>query len=606
MREPIDNMDDFTGHYIRKNKSSRTPRRMVCFDTETSQMTNSSGDIEQTFAIGVAVYQYNQGGKRDKVIKWFETESSDAMCEWIITKCHDKERLYVISANIWFDKRVSNMLPYLKQHDWVSSMLFVNGMSLIMSFKKDKKHVVFLNFQNYFRVSVKKIGKTVGLPKLDVDFDTASREDLFTYCKRDTEIIFKAMNTLFTFISDKDLGCFGYTAPSLAFNTFRHRFMDSKLLVHKNPNVTTLERAGYFGGRTECFKIGKYTKTKLIQIDINSMYPYVMKSYKYPVKLALHGKLCGNAALQHFLDTGCVVARVKINTNEPAYPCIVKTKTCFPVGKFTTVLNTPELQYALDNNHITDILEYAFFKADYVFKEYIDYFYNLRLGYKADDNIMYQDLCKLLMNSLYGKFGQKGDKILEDVEVGGNRMHRVTELHADTRKFITTTYFFGRKIVTVNKDVEGRNSIVSICSHVTAYARMMLYKSIKSIGRGNLFYTDTDCIIMYDDPDLLAKLVLSESELGAFKIEHRADKIRIYGLKDYEFAGQTKIKGVSKKAIKINENTFEQLLFPGINSELKEGLDKPYAVKHVTKTLKREYTKGTVLTNGDVIPYRFE
>jgi hypothetical protein len=597
-------MPDYKGHYIKGNKNCTFPRRIVCFDTETNQNKLDDGSIEQTFKIGVAVYRYTRGGGKPPIESWIESDAPDELCGWIVDKCHNKEKLYVISANIWFDIRVSLMIQYLKKRKWQNKILVVNGMTIILSFIKDKKHIVFINFQNYFSVSVAVMGRVVGLPKLDVDFDNVTIRQLFTYCRRDTEIIYKSMLMLFNFIKEHNLGCFGYTTPMLAFNAYRHKFMHVKLLVHKNEKVTKIERAGYFGGRTECFKIGAFVGTKLVQVDVNSMYPYQMLKQRYPVKLAYWATSCKISTLKHLNEQGCVMATVLIDTDEPVYPVSIENKTTFPIGKFETTLSTPEIAYALKHGHIKEVKDFAYYWSDYIFKEYITYFFNLRQQYKQCNNTAYNDFCKRMMNSLYGKFGQKSDTIIEDKLISSDRCDRFTEYHVQKKRFITTTYFFGRLVKTMSKNLEGRNAIVSISAHVTAYGRMMLWKYIKKIGRKNLFYCDTDCFIMRDKPELLKHIPLSETELGAFKIEKRASKIVIHGLKDYHFARETKIKGVSKKAERINRNTYSQLMFPGILTELKKGLDKPYTVKPQIKSLKRKYNKGVVLKNNDIEPFK--
>jgi len=596
-------MTQCKGHYIRGNKSSNFPNELICFDTETNQNVLLTGDIEQTFKLGVAVYRHKRKSRDKSTEIWLETVDSDELCDFIITKCNVKEKLYVISANIWFDIRVSTMLNYLKKRKWRNKMLVVNGMTIILSFIKDKKHIVFINFQNYFRVSVAVMGKILNLPKLGVDFGTVTIPELFRYCRRDTEIIYKAMITLFDFQKKHDLGAFGYTQPMIAFNAYRHRFMKHKLLVHKNDKVVKLEREGYYGARTECFKIGPYTKTPLVQIDINSMYPDQMLKQKYPTKLAYSGSNCKLSTLDHFCRQGCVMAKVLIETDEPVYPVTIENKTTFPIGSFEANLCTPELVYALKHNHIKAVKYYAYYWGANIFTEYITYFYNLRLEYKKLKNTAYDSFCKYMLNALYGKFGQKSDLVIDDILTNNDKDCRITEYHADKKCYITTTHFFGRMIKTVSKQLEGRNSIVSISAHVTAYGRMKLWEYIKKIGRDNLFYCDTDCLIMYDRPDLLKLIPLSDTILGDFKIEKRATKIVIHSLKDYHFDRSIKIKGVSKRAEHICKNTYEQYIFPGMFSELKAGIDKPYTVKKQVKVLKRCYNKGIVHKNGSVTPF---
>jgi len=84
----------------------------------------------------------------------------------------------------------------MKKDNWQCVSDFCKGHTLIFKFKRKNYRVEFVNIQNYFGVSVKVIGQSIGLPKLGIDFKTVNDKDLLTYCKRDVEIIFKAFRNL--------------------------------------------------------------------------------------------------------------------------------------------------------------------------------------------------------------------------------------------------------------------------------------------------------------------------------------------------------------------------------------------------------------------------
>lgn len=589
-------------HYIKENKTVSVPKRIILFDTETTPKTLKDGRIEQHFKLASAVHQRIRNIDKPPVVSWLETYNANQLCEWILNKTVQKQRLYVISANIWFDIRVSGMLHHLHKQGWSLHRMFINGLVLIIIFKLGAKTLVFLNFQNFFRVSVAVMGKCIGLSKLEVKFDEVSKEDLMAYCRRDTEIIWRVMNNLFQFIKKKELGNFGFTFPAIAFNIYRHKFMNSKLLVHNNSIVTKLERASYFGGRVDCHEIGEFKDVNLIQIDINSMYPYVMRNYESPCVLKFYCKDPPIQSINNFLRGYCVTCYAHIETDEPVYPVRLKGKCVCPIGKFDTYLSTGSLKYALKHGHIKHIYEAAIYTKDYIFTEYIDFFYNLRLKYSAAGNLPYVSLCKNLLNSLYGKFGQRGDEIVERSDCDYSIMRREHYYDATAQKHYVTTKFFGNSITVEKKVNEGANSIVSIAAHITDYARMYLWRFMKQIGLENLYYNDTDCIIFDQDKYDISKLPINAHKLGHFKVEKEATCIKLFGLKDYVFDGVTKIKGVSSKAKKIGHNEYEQLFFPGICTELHEDLTKPYTIRPITKKLKRVYTKGVVTNSGKVKP----
>jgi len=590
-------------HYIKANKRSSLPKRVIFFDTETNSCELEPGEHEQTYRLGVGVYQRIRDYNKPYKIEWIETKDSSELCHWILAHTIQKERLYVISSNIWFDLRVSCLLQLMWEEKWKNTRLYANGMTLIMMFTKAKSTIVFLNLQNFFRTNVEQLGIALNLPKLKANFNNITDADLMIYCRRDTEIIHQSINKLFDFLHTKDLGYFAMTFPSIAFNTYRHRFMKVNLLVHQNPDAVKLERASYFGGRVECFRLGHYTNLKLVKIDTNSMYPYLMMSQAYPVILQGLAQNVPLSSLKIYLEGSCVCAQVELETNEPVYVLKQKERAIFPIGHFTTTLSTPCLRYALEHNHIRKIINLALYKQDFIFKEYVDFFYSLRMKYMKLKNKPFESLCKYLLVSLYGKFGQRADLLLDECECDYNIISRLDYFNIDTQKQCTTTKFFGRSTTVEKGTREGINSIVSIASHVCEFGRLFLWKAIKKIGIANVYYCDTDCIIFDKTHVDMTELHLDATHLGAFKLEKEASTISILGLKDYVFGGETKIKGVSTTATQVQQNVYEQVYFPGIWSDIRSGLDKPYVIHDQTKKLTRTYTKGTVTPNGVVEPF---
>ena len=77
------------------------------------------------------------------------------------------------------------------------------------------------------------------------------------------------------------------TTPSLAMKVFSTRFKDdyekatsTNYYGKWGEFLESYVRAGYYGGRTEVFT--PYLES-FFHFDINSLYPYVMKSFPYPV-----------------------------------------------------------------------------------------------------------------------------------------------------------------------------------------------------------------------------------------------------------------------------------------------------------------------------------
>lgn len=533
--------------------------------------------------------------------KYFDIPAD--LFEWLYNHLRKRHILYLISANIWFDLRVSGLLRLFLQAGFRCSNYFVKGLSQIFVFKEGEYKIVALNFQNFFRLSVKEIGKIIGREKKEVDFKCVSREELSAYCREDVKIITDAFKEWESFIASHDLGTFGKTLPSQAFNAFRHRFMKNKVYVHNSEVVSTLERSAYFGGRVECFFIGRKTEGKYYYLDINSFYPYVMRKFEYPTKLTFYDDECSLKDLEKLLKCGCTIAKVNITCGEPVYPTKYNNRTIFPIGTFDTQLCTEGLKRELKKGTIRNVWEVSHYESGYIFKDYVDYFWSLKSKYQKEEKTGWEFICKMFLNSLYGKFGQMNDEVLWEQECDPEEFYREVIFHIPTGKTTVITRFAGMEREVMLSASEAMNSFVGICSHVTEYARLLLWDYIKIAGRDNVFYCDTDSLITNEEGKVQLEKYISPTRLGGFKVVEEADSFTIRGAKDYTFGSRSKTKGIRADAQEIDENTFRQIEFPGYLGELKKGLRPLYYIRYATKRLTRKYEKGEILPNGKVIPF---
>jgi DNA polymerase type B, organellar and viral len=77
------------------------------------------------------------------------------------------------------------------------------------------------------------------------------------------------------------------------------------------------------------------------------------------------------------------------------------------LGSWTGWVTSIEMERAIQLGYSFNIIRGYTFEYKIIFKEYIDRMYNLRLQYPKTDPMNL--IAKLLMNSLYGKFGMKAE-----------------------------------------------------------------------------------------------------------------------------------------------------------------------------------------------------
>ena len=234
------------------------------------------------------------------------------------------------------------------------------------------------------------------------------------------------------------------------------------------------------------------------------------------------------------------------------------------------MLFSKEIDNAMKFGYKFEIIWGYTFKSGIIFKEYVNTLYKLRSDYPKSNPINY--IAKLLLNSLYGRFGMidqfpeivifnnlkemnvfiekekfSGD-IIDIIELGDKIL--VKYISDDTK---TSTMLYA--------NLETHNVNISIASCITAYSRIHMSQFKNNIDF-KLYYSDTDSI--YIDRPLLSDKVNSKI-LGKMKLENVLDKAiflapKVYYLETINGKIIYKIKGLSHD-IELNKIDFEKLLF---------------------------------------------
>lgn len=588
-------------HYINKNLNTRIPSNLLFLDSETTGERRDEYEYHRMrLAVTCHVQLRKQPLRMDYEVWRFHYKQAET-CKYIESCCYDNKPLYLFASNPGFDLGATGFIDYFTSHNWQLQFYTSKGMMFILTIKKGKKKIIVLAIQNFFPVSVKALGEMINRKKLDINVFTDNMDLLTIYCFRDVEILVDSFIYYLTYIQQQDLGGFAYTRSSQAMKAFRHRFMTDKLLIRPNNNLHALERTGYFGGRVECFRLGKQPDNEYYLLDINAMYPYVMSINDFPVKAVGHVRPHDIADLRHCLLKYCITARVLLDTNEPVYGKRIYGKCCFPIGTFWTTLNTRMLQYAIEHNHIKDISHGILYEKAPVFNAFVDYFYSERIKAKRNKNRPLEICIKNISNSLYGKFAeQHDDKVINEYHKGNDFI--VEEVFdAVNRRIYERIIMFHRRIEYGDKKLSSHTSC-TISAHITEDARLILWNLIKKCGLNNVYYCDTDSLIISRETYEKHLIHNIGEKLGQLKVEKVSRELNITTLKNYRLGDKVVSKGIHKDSILNPDGSFHVLQFLTFNSYLRKGIKNAAVIRHVNKHISGAYNKGIVHPDKTITP----
>jgi DNA polymerase type B, organellar and viral len=252
-----------------------------------------------------------------------------------------------------------------------------------------------LNYDDYLKLSKKYEKKSFNLKNETIKYLNNDVNSLY-------DIIFKFGKEFFD-LENIDITK-SISISSLALNTFLTNYYNDNKTPIYIPQYKQYKdiREAYFGGRVEVF--GCYIENAH-WYDVNSLYPYAMLM-DMPT-----GKIIKSTDknLNNYFGFCYASVDVPINIKKPPLPFRFGGLLYYPVGKWSGWFSSELLKYARDNYNINIIVHYGYKynKTPNLFKDFIERYYNLKLKSDLENNEGKKQIAKLMLNSLYGRFGLK-------------------------------------------------------------------------------------------------------------------------------------------------------------------------------------------------------
>jgi DNA polymerase type B, organellar and viral len=591
-------------HYIKRNYNSESIQRCIFVDTETDPVPLPRGYTGHMLRFGwaCAARREPRGGWTKP--KWKKFTHYEDFWLWTMSQVSAKHKTWVWCHNSSFDYQVLHAFEELQQLGWKLVSSIIDAPPTVIRYRLQTKTLVLCDTLNLWRMSLKELGERVGLDKLEMpDKWTGSAED-DQYCKRDVEIIQRAVCGWADWLKQNDMGGFAPTIAAQAMRSFRHRWMKDKILIDDCKLSHDLARACYHGGRCEAGYIG-HMKGPIYSLDVNSMYPFVMSYARMPLRLKTVSRWVQPWGLRKLLEDYCVCASVRIRTDEPVFAIVRDGKLTFPVGEFNAHLTTPELEYALNMNAIQEVYLCASYECGIAFDRFALDLYKYKEEAARDGRLVEARHWKLILNSFYGKWGQSGRHWVKVGTCDPSLFLREVSIDAQTL-VKTVRRKFGGIVYERSDDGESSESHPAIAAHVCAHARMVLWTLVRKIPLKHYLYCDTDGLLVTQDGFNALRDGMDNYELGKLKHVATFDDVTIYGCKDLVLDGKETLKGIRKNAIKLDEGKYRQIRWTSLRGSLALGSLNMPTTRFVDKTLRRTYGKGIVGADGFVTPLHLE
>lgn len=622
------------GRWLKGNRGTETPTNLIFVDTESTENVHATRKDIKTLRLKlwVAISVRLEGGKATRRVvvrgktanefwKFVDARSTVDRCTWIF------------GHNIGFDL---TMLSFWKQLDrglftfnrlcrsdkgpdgkplssWTGRLCIDKRTTFIVC-RSDRKKYKFVDTGNYWPSTIEHIGAQFGLPKLDMPKRDAPDDEWYTYCERDAAIVEAAVVDLMLTWRKEKCGVFQLTAPMLAMTNFRHtckiRRDDSDSLdIECDPNSPqhVLERASYYGGRIQPFCIGEKTGS-LYHLDVNSLYPHVMREGLYPRRFSGVDYGISIEDLRGKLRAYGVIAQVVVSSRYHTYPVRIDTEQYHCNGRYWTVLAGDELRHAVENECIHRIGRVQWYSVAAIFGGWVDYWYARKVacGNASPRDVGGYELSKIILNSLSGKWAQAGRYWIDRPDIScKERWSGWSDQEEIDGPMVSFRGIAGHS-QSMSDVGEPPHSFPAISAFITAAAREFMRRMLELCPVNSVYYMATDSLICNRDAFMaLARAGMIDAvALGKFKVVETAYTCRINGANDYMFGEKRVVSGLMARAYANEKEKLVADVWEQLPSIVNCGPREEVTIKTVPVKTISPNRKGNIDIHGWWIPYR--
>lgn len=540
-------------HWIKENRQERIPPRMVALDTESRSARQGKAET-QTWRVGCAIRWRNDLATGDHAeARVFDTPES--LWEWVSDFGKPETRTVVWCHNLGHDIRISKALTILPTLGYELEWCNLDRNVSAMVWRSDHGTVVFSDTYTWVPLSAAAIAPHTGLVKFEMPKSKIDDDAWAVYCMRDAQIVYRIVKDLVTFIRDEHLGNWQPTGAGMAYATWRHRFMGTKVLVHDDMQALEAERAAMHTGRAEAWRHGEIYDNTWTEIDMRNAYLMIAKECDVPRKLMYHTGAIDQGQYRNLLRHYRVLCLCDVSTDSPSVPYRLGERTLWPVGQFRSWLWDTEVDCAIRYGAKIKIRQTYVYAKGPVISEWASWIIGIIQDPKSQVSPIVRIWLKHCSRAFIGRLSLKcrSWEYFGENPGGETRITKVTD--AETGKTVRLMHVGDKTFIEKPAD-ESQNSVPMITGWIMAECRVRLWDAMNAAGLGHLAHVDTDSLIVSREGLYALQQALGPAWRDHWAVKGSWKRLAVHGPRHYYRGRQRVIAGIPLKSDETSPGQF--------------------------------------------------
>lgn len=575
---------DRSPHWIPENRQERMPTRMVAFDTE-SRFHNEGDMSVQTFRTASAIRWRTdlKSGERPEGAAFNDPVQ---LWEWVTEYCRKGTRTVMWAHNLGHDVRIADVFHILPRLGWRLDWCNLDRNVSVMSWRSDRGTLVLCDTWTWIPLPLNVIAPATGLVKFDMPRDQADDETWTAYCMRDTEIVYRVVSSLVRFIQRNNLGNWQPTGAGMAYATWRHKFMQHKVLVHDNELALTAERAAMHTGRAEAWRHGVLYGEIWTEVDMRNAYLMIGASCDLPRKLRSHHGSLAHREYDRIAEKYRILCRADIDTRMPVAPTRVDGRFVWPIGTYESWLWDVEIDALMRYGAQVKIKEAYVYAKDPILKEWAEWVLGLLYAEPTPDNIIAKNWIKHCSRALIGRLAMRTPtwEPFGDNPEGITGLTRMTDAESG---IVHRMMHVGGQTLIESARKEGRDSLPQVTGWIMAKCREMLWEGMNIAGLDNIAHVDTDSILVNRAGLKRLQMGYGDDFIRLWHVKGAFRRLELYGPRAYFRDGRRVTAGIPLKAEHAGGDVYRGEKWTALSGDLEEREGACVTTTEATWTLRK-------------------
>ena len=612
-------MSSTKGYYVKPLGRTSIPRviigvQCVTVPCDDVQQTNYRRESELSYVVtSHSIFSWTGWSP----IQTIAHGSADAFWEWLECPSWQRVRIHCFASNataaltlLSFWRRLDSLgVMMSRAHNTTARCVAGCGQShkyelhlniqtqrtTIVDYSRHGIRYVWASLSQFLPLSMDEIREMVESGDKQREQDKASIPKEDSGIQAESCLTVRAMQYFAGWWKAHKGGPWANSIGSLASRFLRSRLHPRTLCTHRHADALSLERGACFGGRVSCWYVGDVASRvranpihtdrpprashapmdgPVYSVDIASMYPHLLATKVYPVKLIGYERTMTIADLDVMLRYVCVIARVTLDTIEAEYPYRSSDSVYYPTGRYLTTLCGPELQYAISRGHVVQVHAVALYESGTPFVGAATALLAARAACPRGSKSPAARMVKLLSNAISGTLAQRQTRWIpepttrppcdsdgRDIRWGPfitTRPDREWDAEGDPRyammigsveqyrpRLIQRYRVIAGMVERLERSAVGTGTLQACYAYLTSYGRSMMREIRQLCPERSVLLQDTDGLWVTEaGHDALASHAGTYGTLpGEVRIDRRISLARIYGPKHYWADGVWTLSG---------------------------------------------------------------